>query len=47
MSRGYNNVVYTLSAKKLTKNIPVQKGDEGYKVNLRKDNWWRLGYPTD
>ena len=39
--------VCPLGAIKFTKKIPVQKGDGGYKVNLRKDNWWRLGYPRD
>jgi len=29
----------------LTKEIPVQKGDEGYKVDLRGLNWEKLGYP--
>ena len=32
---------------KFTKEIPVQKGDNGYKVNLRTKNWWKLGYPSD
>jgi protein NrfC len=26
--------------------IPTQKGDDGYKVNLRDENWGKLGYPT-
>lgn len=30
-----------------TKKIPEQQGDEGYLVNLRTTNWWRLGYPID
>ena len=30
-----------------TKEIPVQKGDDGYKVDLRGRNWGRLGYPTN
>ena len=29
-----------------TKQIPVQDGDGGYKVNLRDENWGSLGYPT-
>jgi protein NrfC len=29
-----------------TKEIPMQEGDGGYKVNLRDDAWARLGYPT-
>ncbi len=35
-----------VGAIKFTKEIPLQKGDEGYKVNLRDANWGRLGYPT-
>ena len=29
-----------------TREIPRQKGDDGYKVDLRDRNWGRLGYPT-
>ncbi len=29
-----------------TKALPVQEGDKGYKVNLRDENWIRLGYRT-
>ncbi|MBW2177520.1 MAG: 4Fe-4S dicluster domain-containing protein [Deltaproteobacteria bacterium] len=29
-----------------TREIPVQKGDEGYKVNLRGSGWAQLKYPT-
>jgi protein NrfC len=29
-----------------SKEIPVQEGDEGYKVNLRSESWALLGYPT-
>lgn len=29
-----------------TKKIPEQKGDNGYKVNLRDGSWGKLGYPT-
>ncbi len=29
-----------------TREIPVQKGDEGYKVNLRGSGWVQLKYPT-
>jgi protein NrfC len=29
-----------------TKEIPKQDGDRGYKVDLRDQNWGRLGYPT-
>jgi protein NrfC len=35
-----------LGAIKFTKEIPIQEGDEGYKVNLRDYTWRRLGYPT-
>jgi protein NrfC len=38
--------VCPVGAIKFTKNIPIQKGDGGYKVNLRDSNWKRLGYPT-
>ena len=30
-----------------TKEIPRQKGDAGYKVDLRGLNWGKLGYPTN
>lgn len=39
--------VCPVGAIKFTKEIPGQKGDKGYRVNLRKDIWGRLGYPTD
>lgn len=39
--------VCPVGAIKFTKKIPVQKGDNGYKVNLRTKNWWKLGYPRD
>jgi len=39
--------VCPLGAIKFTKKIPIQKGDKGYKVNLRTKNWWKLGYPRD
>jgi protein NrfC len=29
-----------------TREIPVQEGDGGYKVNLRDNAWARLGYPA-
>jgi protein NrfC len=29
-----------------TKEIPIQEGDGGYKVNLRDEVWASLGYPT-
>jgi protein NrfC len=38
--------VCPLGAIKFTKKIPEQKGDKGYKVNLRGDAWRKLGYPT-
>jgi protein NrfC len=37
--------VCPVGAIKFTKKIPVQEGDNGYKVNLRTKNWWKLGYP--
>jgi protein NrfC len=37
--------VCPVGAIKFTKEIPVQEGDEGYKVNLRGSTWRRLGYP--
>ena len=30
-----------------TKEVPIQQGDLGYKVNLRGESWGKLGYPTD
>ena len=36
-----------LKAIQFTKRIPEQKGDTGYKVNLRGESWKRLGYPID
>lgn len=38
--------VCPVSAIQFSKEIPKQKGDEGYKVNLRDGNWRSLGYPT-
>ena len=29
-----------------TREIPIQDGDDGYKVNLRDESWAALGYPT-
>lgn len=37
--------VCPVGAIKFTKKIPLQEGDEGYKVNLRGRAWARLGYP--
>jgi protein NrfC len=34
-----------LGAIRFTEKIPIQKGDNGYKVNLRDRNWGKLGYP--
>jgi protein NrfC len=39
--------VCPVGAIKFTKEIPQQKGDKGYKVNLRGKSWKRLGYPID
>jgi protein NrfC len=39
--------VCPLKAIQFTTNIPEQKGDTGYKVNLRGESWKKLGYPTD
>ncbi len=30
-----------------TSEIPVQEGEEGYKVNLRGKGWKKMGFPTD
>ncbi|KPL26474.1 MAG: hypothetical protein AMS23_01605 [Bacteroides sp. SM1_62] len=37
--------VCPVGAIKFTKEIPEQKGDAGYKVDLRGSNWRKLGYP--
>jgi Fe-S-cluster-containing dehydrogenase component len=39
--------VCPLNAIQFTKKIPEQKGDTGYKVNLRGESWKKLGYPKD
>ncbi len=31
---------------KFTKEIPIQDGDAGYKINLRGRGWRQLNYPT-
>ena len=36
--------VCPVGAIKFTQEIPVQKGDPGYRVNLRTKNWRKLGY---
>lgn len=38
--------VCPVGAIQFSKTIPVQKGDSGYRVNLRNSAWGRLGYPT-
>jgi len=38
--------VCPVGAIKFTREIPEQKGDDGYKVNLRGRNWRILGYPN-
>ena len=35
-----------VGAIKFTREIPVQEGDEGYKIDLRGKSWRRLGYPS-
>jgi protein NrfC len=37
--------VCPMKAIKFTKKIPVQAGEDGYKVNLRDWNWRKIGYP--
>jgi protein NrfC len=39
--------VCPLNAIQFTQKIPEQKGDTGYKVNLRGESWKKLGYRTD
>jgi protein NrfC len=39
--------VCPLNAIRFTKKIPEQKGDIGYKVNLRGESWKKLGYQLD
>lgn len=39
--------VCPVGAIKFTNQIPEQEGDDGYKVNLRDENWGRLGFPTN
>jgi Fe-S-cluster-containing dehydrogenase component len=36
-----------LEAITFTSEVPEQKGDSGYKVNLRGEAWAALGFPTD
>lgn len=39
--------VCPVGAIKFVKDVPIQKGDEGYKVDLRGPAWGALGYPVD
>ena len=39
--------VCPVGAIKFTREIPVQEGDSGYKVNLRTKKWANLGYPIN
>jgi protein NrfC len=39
--------VCPLNAIQFTKKIPTQKGDSGYRVNLRGESWKKLGYPIN
>lgn len=39
--------VCPVNAIKFTTEIPDQEGDGGYSVNLRDENWKRLGFPID
>jgi protein NrfC len=39
--------VCPLKAIQFAKKVPEQKGDTGYKVNLRGAGWKKLGYPVD
>ncbi len=39
--------VCPVGAIKFSRKIPIQVGDEGYKVNLRDWKWGQLGYPRD
>jgi Fe-S-cluster-containing dehydrogenase component len=39
--------VCPVEAIQFTEKLPAQTGDAGYKVNLRDENWAKLGFPTD
>jgi protein NrfC len=39
--------VCPVEAIRFTEKLPVQEGDSGYKVNLRDQNWAKLGFPVD
>ena len=36
-----------VAAIRLAREIPLQEGDRGYKVNLRDETWARMGYAVD
>ena len=38
--------VCPVGAIRFSRDLPVQEGDAGYKVNLREAGWQRLGYPV-
>jgi protein NrfC len=37
--------VCPVGAIQFSRRVPIQEGEEGYKVNLRDRNWARIGYP--
>ena len=39
--------VCPMRAIRVVHEVPSQRGDEGYHVNLRNEHWAWLGYPTD
>jgi protein NrfC len=39
--------VCPVAAIKFTSEVPVQKGNAGYSINLRGEGWKKLGYPTE
>ncbi len=39
--------VCPVNAIQFTRKIPIQEGEQGYKINLRGWNWDRLGFPED
>ena len=39
--------VCPVGAIQFTKEIPIQQGDKGYRVNLRTKNWRKLGFMMD
>ena len=38
--------VCPVGAIRFTDQVPLQKGGDGYDVNLRNENWKRLGFPN-